>query len=343
MLTFTQPEHFTGSSCNSWAGGLASFSGSDGNWIYATHQSNGPKDSTSQEVSIDQHDDHASFKWSYANAKGGNSVNPLVAAAGSGSGSGSGSGTASAGGNTPTSCIPRPAGAAATSSGTTAAGAKTSQASSKATSTKTRDGDDDDWRSHYGRPTARPTDTPWEDVSKRQELNYCDENGSSNTGFTPISSGGSTSNTKKMLIAHGTLAALAFVIFFPFGSIAVRLASFTGVVWFHAAFQVFAYIVYVIAFGLGITVANEYNLVSSAEPWLSGLVTDIDQALGEPSHHRHCCLRCALLPAHIRIRAPHDVQETSDSYGLVVHSLVARPPCHHAWNHQRRARLPACG
>jgi hypothetical protein len=67
-----------------------------------------------------------------------------------------------------------------------------------------------------------------------------------------------------MLIAHGTLAALAFVILFPAGAIAIRLASFPGVVWLHAAFQVFAYVVYITAFGLGVHIASELDLVSSA-------------------------------------------------------------------------------
>lgn len=66
-----------------------------------------------------------------------------------------------------------------------------------------------------------------------------------------------------MLIAHGTLAALAFVVFFPVGAIAIRLASFTGIVWIHAAFQTFAYLVYIAAFGLGVYIANELDLVST--------------------------------------------------------------------------------
>ncbi|KAL1600529.1 hypothetical protein SLS60_006915 [Paraconiothyrium brasiliense] len=217
--------------------------------------------STSQSANIDEHDEHATFSWNYANAKGGSSVNPLVNSGNSGSGS-SGSGTAS-GGVSPTSCVPRPAGAAA--SGGSATGTSTNGGSSKATSTKS----DDDYRS-WTHPTARPTGNPWEDndkreLAQRQDINYCDENDPSNSNFTPISSS-STSNMKKMLIAHGTLAALAFVIFFPFGAIAIRLASFTGVVWFHAAFQAFAYLVYVAAFGLGVYIANEFQLLSETHP-----------------------------------------------------------------------------
>jgi len=69
-----------------------------------------------------------------------------------------------------------------------------------------------------------------------------------------------------MLIAHGTLAALAFVIFFPAGAISIRLCSFPGIIWLHAAFQVFAYAVYLAAFGLGVYVANEKDLLNNYHP-----------------------------------------------------------------------------
>lgn len=64
-----------------------------------------------------------------------------------------------------------------------------------------------------------------------------------------------------MLVAHGVLAALAFVIFFPFGAIAIRLASFRGIAWIHGAFQIFAYLVFIAAFGLGVYIANHFDLV----------------------------------------------------------------------------------
>jgi hypothetical protein len=73
---------------------------------------------------------------------------------------------------------------------------------------------------------------------------------------------GMSGDRKTMLIAHGVLASLAFVILFPAGAIAIRLASFPGVVWLHAAFQVFAYLIYVAAFGIGVYMANEMDLVS---------------------------------------------------------------------------------
>lgn len=109
--------------------------------------------------------------------------------------------------------------------------------------------------------------------AKRQEdLPYCDEltsgsgSGNTNAEFTPISSFGGGGNRRTMLIAHGVLAALAFVILFPSGAIAIRLASFTGVVWLHAAFQVFAFLVYIAAFGLGVYLATEMNMIDHHHP-----------------------------------------------------------------------------
>jgi hypothetical protein len=69
-----------------------------------------------------------------------------------------------------------------------------------------------------------------------------------------------------MLIAHGVLASLAFVILFPAGAIAIRLASFPGVVWFHAAFQVFAYLIYIAAFGLGVYIASQMEMLDHYHP-----------------------------------------------------------------------------
>jgi hypothetical protein len=69
-----------------------------------------------------------------------------------------------------------------------------------------------------------------------------------------------------MLIAHGVLASLAFVILFPAGAIAIRLASFPGVVWFHALFQIFAYLVYIAAFGLGVYIASEMEMLDHYHP-----------------------------------------------------------------------------
>ncbi|KAE8849939.1 hypothetical protein PTNB73_01055 [Pyrenophora teres f. teres] len=158
------------SNCNSWNGGTMDFTGGSGNWIYAYHSSNGPKNSDDTSAQIGIHSGQATFTWDFANAKGGSSVNPLVNVAA----------TTPANGN------------------------------------------------------------------------------SGVTGVTTTDQG----SRRKKLIAHGVLASLAFVILFPSGAIAIRLASFPGILWLHAGFQVFAYVVYIIGFGLGISMACESSLIS---------------------------------------------------------------------------------
>jgi hypothetical protein len=73
---------------------------------------------------------------------------------------------------------------------------------------------------------------------------------------------------QKILIAHGVLAALAFVLLFPVGSILIRLGTFRGVWLVHGIFQLFAYVVYIVAFGLGVWMVNSipYNLLDTYHP-----------------------------------------------------------------------------
>ncbi|KAJ4400141.1 hypothetical protein N0V91_008932 [Didymella pomorum] len=263
------------SNCNSWSGGTADFTASSGNWIYAYQSSGGALNTNDQSASIRQHNQHDSFSWSYANAKGGSSVNPLVNAAPAPSG------TVSSGVSV-TSCIPRQ-GAQATGGSATASGTATA---ANPTQTSGSNNNDDDGDGN-GRPswapswaTARPTSwpsgrPPWDDdnddgpnrLAKRQSLPYCDDVNAGSDGFTSIGSGGGgPSERRTMLIAHGVLASLAFVILFPAGAIAIRLASFPGVVWFHALFQIFAYLVYIAAFGLGVYLASEMEMLDHYHP-----------------------------------------------------------------------------
>ncbi|RMZ69855.1 integral membrane [Pyrenophora seminiperda CCB06] len=162
------------SNCNSWNGNTMDFSSANGNWVYAFHDSAGPKNSDDTDVQISQHSTDATFTWDFASAKGGSDANPFLTAA-----------------------------------------------------------------------ATTPTTT----------------SGNGNSGVTVISASGQGSGKKK-LIAHGVLASLAFVIFFPSGAIAIRLASFPGVIWLHAAFQVFAYAVYIAGFGLGVSMACDKNLIN---------------------------------------------------------------------------------
>lgn len=84
--------------------------------------------------------------------------------------------------------------------------------------------------------------------------------GSNNGGFGNGRGGPSQSwidSRQKVIIAHGVLASLAFVILFPVGSILIRLGSFRGAWLVHGLFQLFTYLVYTAAVGIGIWLAQQ--------------------------------------------------------------------------------------
>ncbi|EUC34053.1 iron reductase domain protein [Bipolaris zeicola 26-R-13] len=162
------------SNCNSWSGGTMDFKSGSGNWIYAFQNSGGPLNIDDTSAQINQHSGHSAFNWDFAQAKGGSSVNPLIAT---------------------------------TSTGTTPSNGNGNG------------------------------------------------NGNTNSGITTIRPSGAVTNRREKLIAHGVLSSLAFVIFFPTGGIAIRLVSMTGMVWIHAAFQIFGYMTYIAGAGLGIHLA----------------------------------------------------------------------------------------
>jgi len=240
------------SNCHSWSGGSADFTAGNGNWIYAYQSSKGPKNSNDQNANIQQHSQESVFRWDYASAKGGNSVNPLL--------------NTNTGGGTPTqSCIQRSASktASPTQTGDDHGGDDHDDDDDNG------DDDDDRWSHHSSWPTPTGYGRHWDDRIKRQNsLPYCDElDNANNNQIQPISGGLSElNNRKKMLIAHGVLACLAFAILFPAGAITIRLASFPGLVWFHAAFQIFAYLTYTAAFGLGIYMASQLELTDAYHP-----------------------------------------------------------------------------
>jgi hypothetical protein len=76
------------------------------------------------------------------------------------------------------------------------------------------------------------------------------------------------SQRQKVLIAHGVLASLAFVLLFPIGSIIIRLGSSRSIWIVHGLFQVFAYLIYVTAFGVGVWLINNIpvNLLDHYHP-----------------------------------------------------------------------------
>lgn len=72
----------------------------------------------------------------------------------------------------------------------------------------------------------------------------------------------SYSKATTLRLAHGVLAALAFVIFFPAGAISIRLINGKLALWMHVFFQVTAYLVYIAAFVIGVILARQFQFGS---------------------------------------------------------------------------------
>lgn len=93
---------------------------------------------------------------------------------------------------------------------------------------------------------------------------YDGNNGDDGNGDGDSSSQFSGSNleqTQTIRIAHGVLASAAFVFFFPVGGIAIRIIPHRAAIWIHALFQIFAYVLYIAAFGLGIWMVERFEMV----------------------------------------------------------------------------------
>ena len=56
---------------------------------------------------------------------------------------------------------------------------------------------------------------------------------------------------------HCVIMCLAFVVGFPLGAFLIRLMSFRGLVWIHAAIQILSYLATIIGLGLGVYIANQ--------------------------------------------------------------------------------------
>jgi hypothetical protein len=300
-------------SCSSWSGGSMDFSSSSASWIHAT-ASGSPIQSDSQDESIKQHgSDYGSFNWDFSNAKGGSAVNPLLATSTGGSTSattGSGSGSASATCTVASSSALASSSTLASVTGTSGCPSAwpTEYSTSWPTARPTWAADCNPQgyggRGPYGRD-AWPTDAPWRNNEKRA-LPAC-KDGESPTGGSSSADSSSNSNSnansqlsqnsrngafgssrETMLLAHGVMASLAFVAFFPIGGILIRAGSFTGLIWVHAALQVFGFLIYLVAFGIGIWIAVNGQYLNNAHP-IIGIVLFIvllAQPLSGFLHHR---------------------------------------------------------
>lgn len=298
------------SNCDAWSGGSMDFSSDSSQWIHA-YKKGEALNTDDLEASISQHDVASPFSWSIASAKGGDSLNPFVASSGS-SGSASGSGSTSlppcTGSATATATLASLT-ATASESGADVTGCPTAYPTefSSAWPTARPTWASSCFPSGYG---SWPTDAPWRqggggnDNDKREETQACVNadgsisNPQSGDGSSSSSSasfenngvpfGGDYQKANNIILAHGVLASLAFVALFPTGGILIRIASFTGLIWVHAACQLLGYLIYIVALGLGIYYATQMNLIGNSHP-IIGIVLFIILLLQPVSgllHHR---------------------------------------------------------
>lgn len=280
-------------SCLSWDGGSMDFSSSSSQWIYG-YRSGSSLASDSVEASISQHNAASSFTLDLSAARSSLDGNPFTS-----SSDGTGSASASGSSGTSVSCTPISS-ATSTLASPSGSGCPTAWPTEFTTAWPTarptwaascfaNDNGNPSW------PTDAPWangDAPWNNYDynyKRQSSNGCP------AGYAPVSGSSSSSsndgNSKSnseagssssanfqnagfngmspeqqdmMVTAHGALAALAFVAVFPIGGILVRLASFTALVWVHAALQAFGFLIYIAAFGIGVWLATNLQELDNA-------------------------------------------------------------------------------
>jgi hypothetical protein len=134
---------------------------------------------------------------------------------------------------------------------------------------------------------------------------FVDANAKVTTGAAS-STGSSGSNRATILLCHGVLASIAFLVLFPAGAVVMRLGSFKGLVWIHASIQLLAWMVFVTAFGLGLYYGLQINIMSEAHP-IIGIVllvlVTVQPLLGWVHHRQFVRTGCrtAVSQGHIWI------------------------------------------
>ncbi|KAL8718988.1 MAG: hypothetical protein Q9225_003946 [Loekoesia sp. 1 TL-2023] len=113
--------------------------------------------------------------------------------------------------------------------------------------------------------------------------------GSGSSGDSGSQEESPSSKLRNILIAHGVIMSLAWVIFFPLGAILIRTISARNVIHIHSITQSFAYVLAVTGMGLGVYVAvNPESVIDQYHPVIGlvviGLAT-IQPILGS-IHHR---------------------------------------------------------
>lgn len=260
------------SNCQSWNGGQGTmdFSGSTADFIYAA-KSGAPINSDSPEAGISEHDVKSAFSWTISNAKGGSeNVNPFVVSSGGSSSGGTptttGSSSATGGASIPASCTPIADSVGTLTPSTTLAGPSGSGCPTTFP-TPFPTGNPPAWvkecfpgAGQGSYPTGPPS------VKAKRDDGCPAGYASTSSSISNDGVGLSASQQQTLMLAHGVLACLAFVVLFPAGGILIRIANFTGLVWIHAGLQMVGYLVYIVAFAMGVYLATHLNYMSRAHP-----------------------------------------------------------------------------
>jgi hypothetical protein len=70
-----------------------------------------------------------------------------------------------------------------------------------------------------------------------------------------------------VILAHGIVYAIAFVLVFPAGALLLRLFPSRNLVWYHTAVQIVGIIFMFAGFGLGCWLCAQYSPVSNPNRW----------------------------------------------------------------------------
>jgi hypothetical protein len=80
-------------------------------------------------------------------------------------------------------------------------------------------------------------------------------------GDCSTASNTSDGERNRLVMIHGYLACFIFAVVFPSGGIMMRLLNFKGLLWAHAALQIFGYFGYIGSAGMGLwLIVHEYTV-----------------------------------------------------------------------------------
>ena len=126
---------------------------------------------------------------------------------------------------------------------------------------------------------------------------------------------------------HGVIMCLAFIIGFPLGAFLIRLASFRGLVWIHAAVQSLSYLGAIIGLGLGVYIAKQGAanvLQRDSTACILNAADSVFTALLLPPYARHRPRRAPRPPAHPGLRPPPPIQTLPNHLALYARARLVR-------------------